>query len=135
MNKLLSKIRLLTFDKKVCIVGGGMLLFASLITSFLFFIGYAYVPISILSFIPFALLNVFLYTKQINISLEQNLNRTKVTLLFIARYIIILLPLGMCCLLYHFLPDYFNPIVMVISLVIFQFSYKIVAGKLEVEDD
>ncbi len=135
MNKIVKLFSRFDLWIKVSIMGSLILGISFILTSFLFFMNYAYIPISIISFIPFAVLNTYLFEKQIDFSLKNGVRKLGVILLFITRYLVIIAPLAICTVLYFYFPLYFNPIVMSISLVIYQFSYKIVGSRFEVEND
>ncbi len=135
MNKIVKLFSRFDLWIKVSIMGSLILGISFILTSFLLFMNYAYIPISIISFIPFAVLNTYLFEKQIDFSLKNGVRKLGVILLFITRYLVIIAPLAICTVLYFYFPLYFNPIVMSISLVIYQFSYKIVGSRFEVEND
>ena len=70
MNKIVKLFSRFDLWIKVSIMGSLILGISFILTSFLLFMNYAYIPISIISFIPFAVLNTYLFEKQIDFSLK-----------------------------------------------------------------
>ncbi|HBD05865.1 MAG TPA: hypothetical protein DCY93_00445 [Firmicutes bacterium] len=123
MKKIMSFFTGLDENKFVYVFGSLLIILAFIITSFCFFIDCSYIPLSIILSLPFVNLNHFLFIKQVDYSLNNSVKRYKFTLIYLLRYLVIIIPLALSVILYYFVPNLFNPIPVVISFIVYHYSY------------